>query len=258
MTDFLTPTEGSWAKLMVDEVIRPAQEASEHQPFLQEMQAGSASRKKLAQMGAEMIWITNSFGNWMAAIAARCPERDHFTKVLILKNALEESEHPPMLVKYLRALGYDGERLLTDPRHSHKPTPHSQALVDFLTATAFHRSFPEAVAAVGSMEAVNPGQSAIVYRSMIDNYGLTHDDVEWAAIHLGEIEQKHAQAALVIVERYIGEDASLRAQCEYAIRRGVYLAGTLMSAIYDAPLDLSSVSEINAATPEGEFSEQSA
>lgn len=245
--DFLTPPEGSWAKRMVDEVIAPAQDMSMEQTFLRDIQTGEVPREKLAQMGAEMLWITNSFGNWMAAMAARCPETDHFTKIVILKNAVEESEHPPMLVKFLKALGYDGEALCYEAGHPHNPTTHGQAIVDFLTATCYHRPFPEAVAAVGSMEAVNPGQSRVVHGALVEQYGLSDDDVEWAAIHESEIEQQHAQGALMIVERYIGDDEVLRARCEHAVRRGTWLAATLMDAIYGAPLDISSLRPLATA-----------
>lgn len=245
--DFLNPPEGSWAKKMVDEVIEPAQEASLRQEFLREIQDGTAPRERLAQMGAEMLWVTNHFGNWVAALGARCPATDHFTKILLLKNAVEESEHPPMLVKFLRALGYDAEGLLTDPLHPHNPTQHGQALVDFLTATCYHRPFEEGVAAVGSMEAVNPGQSRVVHEALVQQYGLNEDDVEWAAVHESEIEQAHAKGALMIVERYIGDNELLRSRCEYAIRRGVYLAGNMLDGIARDPLDITSLRPLTPA-----------
>jgi pyrroloquinoline quinone (PQQ) biosynthesis protein C len=232
VNEFLSAPDGSWAGKMLEELIFPAQAENLKHRFFAELNAGSLPISKVARWAKDMLWITVRFPEIIAAMAARCPAYDHLTKSVLLENAYSERLHPPMMAKLIAACGDDPDLLLNGPMHLYRASRHSEAIVDFLTAYAFHHSFSEAICAIGSMEAMTPKQCKIVHDALLTKYGIAEADLEWLSTHLGEVEQQHAAAALSIADSYIGRDDNLRGRCEYAVQRGVYLAGAFPEMMY--------------------------
>lgn len=233
VTDFLVAgtTRSAWAQRMVDDVIRPAQAANAAHPFFTALRQGALPREKVVRWAADMLWITVRFPEIIAGLASRCPAYDHGAKAVLVANAYEELGHPAMLARFLQASGADAGVLLDGPMEAYRPTRHSEAILDFLTAYAYHHPFVEGICAVGAMEAMTPRQVEIIHGALIERYGYSAGDLEWAGVHLGEVEQDHALAALVIADQYIGEDATLRGRCQHAVQRGVFLAGCFPEAM---------------------------
>jgi len=232
MDEFLSAPGGSWAGEMLGRHITPGQAENAEHPFFSELAAGTLPIEKVGRWAKDMLWVTVRFPEIIAAMAARCPAYDHFTKAVLLENAYGERMHPPMMARLITACGDDADLLLNGPMYGYRASRHSEAIVDFLTAYAFHHTFPEAICAVGSMEAMTPNQCQLVHDALLDRYGFAEEDLSWLATHLGETEQGHAAAALAIADQYIGPDDDLRGRCEYAVQRGVYLAGAFPEAMY--------------------------
>jgi pyrroloquinoline quinone (PQQ) biosynthesis protein C len=230
---------GQWKSKVFETVLQPAIERSTNHAFFKEAAAGTLPVAKVAKWCADMLWITVRFPNIIAALASRVPEYEHGPKALMLANAYEERNHPPMLARSLQHLGIDAARILNGPTGAYTPSRHAEAILDFLTAHAYHHPFIEGICGIGvGMEALTPHQCEVMYKSLKQGYGFPDEALEWLLVHCGEVEKAHAATALMVADMRIGNNEAVRARCAFAIQRGAWLVEAFPDAMYayDGPM----------------------
>jgi pyrroloquinoline quinone (PQQ) biosynthesis protein C len=97
-----------------------------------------------------------------------------------------------------------------------------QARRDWITYHAYHRPWIEGIAAVQvAIESVVPYALKPVWDGLREHYGLSEVELGWFAIHAGEVEMRHGNEGILILEQYVADDdlatqARLRYIVDYA------------------------------------------
>src|SRR5262245_18364361 len=113
MDEYLVEPRTAWVRRIRDEIIVPRRVVAAGWPPTPAIRAGTASRQQiLDQVLLPTLARITRFPELVAALASRCPEYDWDRKTALLQNAYEETEHPFLLARAVRALGGDPDPIL--------------------------------------------------------------------------------------------------------------------------------------------------
>lgn len=220
-TEYLYQPKVPWCQALIAEVLNPWRQRALAHPLLAAISAGQVSRQTLAAMHADILWVVTAFPEYIAALASRCPKYDHGMKAKLLENAFEERTHPRYLADVVNALGGDGDAILNDPEWTYEPGDWAWHTHNWLETCAYHLPWIEGLAgtAVG-IEAIVPTIFWPITQALRTRYGLTEKELTWHEIHSGEVEQRHGNEGLRLLEKYVDPaDTATVNRCRRAVDR---------------------------------------
>ncbi|HLH21599.1 MAG TPA: iron-containing redox enzyme family protein [Chloroflexota bacterium] len=220
MDEYLVEPRTEWVRRIRDEIILPRRAQAAQRPLTQAIRHGTANRQQiLAGLLIPTLWRITRFPELIAALASRCPTFDWERKTSLLQNAYEETEHPFLLARAVRALGGDPDPVLRGDPEAYRPSTEMQARRDWITYHAYHRPWIEGIAAVQvAIEAIVPYALKPVWHGLREHYGLSDHDLAWFQVHAGEIEMRHGNEGILILEQYVADDdVALQQRLRYIV-----------------------------------------
>lgn len=220
MNEYLVEPRTEWVRRIRDEIILPRRELAAQMPLTQAIRHGTATPQQIVDgVLIPTLWRITRFPELIAALASRCPQYDWERKESLLHNAFEEIEHPRLLARAIRALGGDPEPVLRGDKDAYRPSIETLARRDWVNYHVFYRPWIEAVAAVQvAVEAIVPYAHKPMWDGLKEHYGLSDDDLAWFAIHAGEVEMRHGNEGILILEQYVADDdVELQERIRYII-----------------------------------------
>src|SRR5579875_43494 len=220
MDEYLVEPRTEWVRRIRDEIILPRRERAANLPITRAIREGRATPAEIVERALlPTLWRICRFPELIAALAARCPTYDWERKASLLHNAYEEAEHPFLLARCIRALGGDPYPVLRGDPAAYRPSTEQLARRDWITYIVYHRPWIEGVAAVQvAVEAIVPYAHKPQWDGLREHYGLSDDDLAWFAIHAGEVEMRHGNEGILILEQYVADDdTALQERLRYII-----------------------------------------
>ena len=220
MQEYMVEPRTEWVRRIRDEIILPRRQEAVRRAPTPAIRNGTAPREQiLGQVLIPTLWRITRFPEWIAALGARCPTYDWEMKTALLQNAYEECEHPFLLARAIRALGGDPDPILRGDPDAFTPSPEMLARRDWNELYVYHKPWIEGVAAIQvSIESIVPYALKPVWDGLAEHYGVSDDDLAWFHIHAGEIEMRHGNEGILVLERYVADDdVDTQARIRYVI-----------------------------------------
>jgi pyrroloquinoline quinone (PQQ) biosynthesis protein C len=220
MQEYLVEPRTAWVRRIRDEIILPCRERAARRPPIPAIRAGTASRQEiLDQVLLPTLARIVRFPEYVAVLGARCPTHDWEMKTKLLQNAYEECEHPFLLARAIRALGGDPDPILRDEPGAFQPTRDMLARRDWVDHYVYQRPWIEGIATLQvGIEAIAPYALKPVWDGLAEHYGLSDDDLAWFEIHAGEVEMRHGNEGILLLEKYVADDdTALQERLYYVI-----------------------------------------
>ena len=197
-TSYQVQVKEPWLRKLKDEVLAPITEETTNHPFIIGAERGELPRHQICRYFSELMWITTSAPEMVAALAARAPRHNHQLKERLLENAYEECSHPFILWTMIDALGGNGKAIYDGPEWlSYDYSPEAVNLRLAIHCYCRCEPFPVGFAALAvGAEGGSPRIFGRMADALIKHYGLKEEHVEWLRIHTGEIEIEHANTGI--------------------------------------------------------------
>jgi pyrroloquinoline quinone (PQQ) biosynthesis protein C len=206
--EYLVEPRTAWVRRIRDELLLPRRALAAQRPPIPAIRAGTATPPEVVDgFLLPSLWRILRFPELVAVLGARGPEYDWEMKRGLLRNAYEECEHPFLLGRAIRALGGDPEPTLHGTAGGFVPTAEMLWRREWFVYYAYHRPWIEGIAALQvAIEAIAPFALQPVWDGLREHYGLSADDLAWFAIHAGEVEMRHGNEGILLLERYVADD----------------------------------------------------
>jgi pyrroloquinoline quinone (PQQ) biosynthesis protein C len=208
MPEYLVEPRTAWVRRIRDELILPRRAQAARRPPIPAIRAGTATRQEVVDgFLLPSLWRILRFPELVAVLGARGPTYDWEMKAKLLQNAYEECEHPFLLGRAIRALGGDPDPIVRGAPGAFAPTSEMLWRRDWFVYYAYHRPWIEGIAALQvAIEAIAPYTLRPVWDGLREHYGLDEHDLAWFAIHAGEVEMRHGNEGILLLEQYVDDD----------------------------------------------------
>src|SRR5262249_12038076 len=142
------------------------------------------------------------FTRFISAIHANCPHRD--CQQLLAENLWEEHgrgegarDHFELIRRLVLSLGATRDEL-----DQAQPLPETTTYIDFCFQVTRERSCVEGMSAIGvGIESFIPAFFGALAEHLQRDFGLSHHEVQYLLVHVGE-DEDHARRAMEMIDRY--------------------------------------------------------
>jgi len=191
-------------------------------PLWLEIAGGKLSREQLKSFAIQFFLQVREFPRAVSAMHANCPFPEE--RMALAESIYEEETgrisgcnqpHPELFLRFGEAVGLQRAEMVEG-----RALPATRALIDWFELSTKQRSFIEAAAAINlAAEGQVPGAFGPMARRLQENYGLSHEAVEFWDIHeLADAE--HSDVGDNIVVRY-ATDATTQARVRDALQHSL-------------------------------------
>ena len=197
-------------------------------PFYATWSAGTLSREALQRYAEQYYQWVSAFPTFLSQVHAR--SEDLSVRQQVLDNLVDEERgtenHPELWMRFCDALGLDRASVPTVRR-----LPETTAAIERYRAICRDEPLAGAFGALYAYESQQPDVMRTKRLGLIEHYGVRTGHDYFIAHETVDVE--HSRVEGLLVERHVGEDASVVPAVMDSVRAGLDATYTLLDGVYD-------------------------